>query len=347
MGLKFPLEPVLNQPCIVGTGFLYYWTGTVWDEYGGLTDPDPYDEVYKHRTIITRGYMLGGYKSSVAWKNVNRTAHFTDITVNLGDLLTNGGSYLGGGFSDYHAYVYSADGIVSGSSVNADGFNMATEVGRTHSAGWDLKTARVDCDVLLNPNFTIGYIVGGGSAATDKHNYVTEVMLASGSAPNSPVLGGTNGGLGIFYGELYGWAVKAVSNGGQFTFATEVWTTWATVWASDGQPKGLTSKWNFGYGSDGSYAGTATLGKYNMTTGSKITTIARPGTNGEENWEMGQNWGYQIGAYNGAAQNNEATKVTYPSDTCVAMGSDTMPKGHDGCSSGATASASNYILGGY
>jgi hypothetical protein len=66
---------------------------------------------------------------------------------------------------------------------------------------------------------------------------------------------------------------------------------------------------------------------------------------GEENDQTGQNWGYCVGHYNGA-QNNNTYKVHSITDVYTVLGSDAQPKGHDGSSSGATASASALILGG-
>ena len=45
---------------------------------------------FLYRTIIVQGYMLGGYKDSSPWKNVNLTIHATDTTTNLNDHLLPG-----------------------------------------------------------------------------------------------------------------------------------------------------------------------------------------------------------------------------------------------------------------
>lgn len=307
----------------------------------------PPGSTFRFRTIITRGYMLCGYKDSSPWRNVNRTNHSTDITTNLGDVLDYAAGYAGGGFSDYYAYVYSADNTVGGASTNTSSFNMATEAGRSHNASWDTKYSRSDLDVLINPNWTIGYIVGGGYSEVDKHNYVTEVMYSAGSIGNAPSGGGTGGGIGVFYGEKYGWVSSGTSVCGYLTFSSETWSSGGISWATDGQPKGLSSKHGYGYGGIGSYAGSLELYKFNDKSGSLISTLSRAGgTQGEENLEMGQDWGYQIGGYNGSSQNNISWKLNYITDVFTLGGSDMQPKGHDGASSGATASASSQILGG-
>jgi hypothetical protein len=199
----------------------------------------------------------------------------------------------------------------------------------------------------MNPTLTIAYITGGGSSATDKHNFVTETMYAAGSAPANPVsAGGTGGGISAFYGEFRGW-INVSASVAYLTWSNETWTTGGGfALSTDGQPKGLSSKHGLGYCSAGSYGGTTTLTKFNDVTGATISGLSRPEAAGEENWQTGQDWGYSIGCYNGIIQNNNSTKVSYLTDTCVAMGADTQPKGHAGMSSGCCASASAYRLGG-
>ena len=280
------------------------------------------------------------------FRSLNKTIHSTDITSNLGDLLDYSASYIGGGFSDYYHYVYGMSGAVGGSSTFTSSVNMATDAARTHDSNWDTKTSRGDCAAMPNATLTMCYITGGGSTATDKHNYVTEIMYASGSAPANPASsGGTAGGLGSMFGQYRGW-VAVSSTGAYLTWATDTWTsaTWST--GADGQPKGLSSKHGYGYLSTGSYGGSASYNKFNdYTGGSAVSTVSRPDTCGEENHQVGQNWGYSLGSYNGA-QTNNTQKINYLTDTSTAMGSDTQPKGHNGMSSGACGTASATVLGG-
>ena len=65
---------------------------------------------------------------------------------------------------------------------------------------------------------------------------------------------------------------------------------------------------------------------------------------GEENFETGQDWGYSLGNYNGA-QNNNSHKFVHATDAITTMGSDTQPKGHAGMSSAATATAAASVVG--
>jgi hypothetical protein len=195
----------------------------------------------------------------------------------------------------------------------------------------------------LTPSLTSAYIVGGGSTAVDRHNFTTDIMFSAGTAPTSPLSGGTAGGLGSLFGQFKAWISQGA--GSSFTWATETWATGGMSWASDGQPKGLSSKHGYGYGGSGSYSGSVNLSKFSESTGTNLATVARNKTNGEENFEIGQNWGYMLGAYDGAGQNNDTARLNYLTDVWTALGSDAQPKGHDGASSGCCASGSAAFIG--
>jgi hypothetical protein len=351
MAFDFPSSPSSGTSYVTSSGEYYIYDGSGWTTLASQVSPNVYSvNPFKYRTIYTRGYTSAGYASSTPWRNVNRTQHSTDITTNLGDMIDYAASYIDGSFSDYYHYVYGDSGAVGGTSVWTSSINMSTEAARTHSASWDTKTSRRDCVSLLNATLTVCYITVGSSSATDKHNLVTEIMYAAGTAPANPIgVGGTNGAASAFYGEFYGW-INFSSTSAALNWKTETWSSGGLTFAgaSDGQPKGLSSKHGFGYCSIGSYAATAQYYKYNdVTGGSSVATISRPESCGEENCQIGQNWGYTLGAYNGASQNNNSTKTNYLTDTCVAMGADTQPKGHAGMSSGCCASAAASVLGGY
>lgn len=347
MAFDFPTSPSAGDQFVAPTGRIYlYDSSTSWTTRGDTQTSNPFTNTFRYRTIYTRGYVSAGYKNGSPWRNVNKTQHTTDVTTNLGDMVDYNASYIGGGFSDFYHYVYGMSGAVGGTSTHTSSVNMATDSGRTHDSAWNTKTTRGDCEALMNSTLTIAYITAGGSTNTDKHNYVTEVMLAAGSAPANPyTAGGTAGGIASMFGEFRGW-IGTGSSGAYLTWATETWTSAGWVTDADGQPKGLSSKLGFGYCAQGSYGGSATYRKFNdFTGGSAVATVSRPDTCGEENHQIGQNWGYSLGSYNGN-QTNNTQKINYLTDTSTAMGSDTQPKGHDGMSSGCCGTASAFLLGG-
>lgn len=342
MAFSFPSSPALGDRYIAPTGRVYIWD-TSWTTKGDTTDPNPFSEnPFLYRSIYTRGYTSGGYKSSSPWKNTNRTVHATDVSTNLGDRLDYGGSYVNGGYSDYNAYIYAVADSFSGSSKHTSSISMVTEAARTHSSSWDLTTTRDDLGCLMNSTLTAGYIVGGGSTNTDKHNYVTETMYALGTVPAGPVAGGTYGATASWYGEFRGWVWA--SGGGSISFATETWTSGGTTVATDGWGKALSTKHGHAYVKNGGNIVTGAY-KLNDTTGAQIRTDLNFDNSGEENYQTGQDWGYCLGHYNGV-QNNNTYKVNSLTDVYTVLGSDAQPKGHDGASSAATASGSSMILGG-
>jgi hypothetical protein len=348
MSFDFPASPTIGMQYVAPNGFVYlYDSNSSWTTKGDTQTSNPFSKSFKYRTIYTRGYTAGGYKDSSPWKNINRTQHATDITTNLGDMMDYAASYKTGGFSDYHLYVYGESDTSGAAATYVGSFNMSTEANRTHSTSWDMKYSRTDAEAIMNPSLTIAYICGGAQTAVDKHNLVTDTMCVAGTGGTS-LYGGTGGGLAVIFGEFKGWVSIGSSDSSKYiNFSTETWILDYWFTQSDGQPKGLSSKHGYGYCSNGSYAGTATLYKYNDISGGVIVaSVSRPESAGEENWQIGQNWGYSLGCYNGVAQTNNSTKVNYLTDTCVAMGSDTQPKGHNGMSSGCCGTASSLILGG-
>ena len=360
MAFEFPgntgdpvVPPDVGTQFVAPTGVIYlYDSSGTWTLSGNSVPSNPFSNSFRYRTIYTRGYIGAGYRNSTPWRNVNRTVHSTDVTTNLGDILDRNSAYIDGGWSDFYGYLYVMGNNVlqqswaGGSPVGwVSSYNMATEVGRTHDTNWDAKTGRYEPGVIINSNLTIGYITGGGYTATDKHNYVTETMYALGSVPDNPSVSAQQ--TATLFGEFHGW-VAAGGGVAYLTFSTETWTNGGMSWTgTDGHSKGLSTKLGHGYGKNAGNTGTTTVAKYNDVTGATINSSAAttPDSSGEENFQVGQNWGYCLGHYNGV-QNNLTYKQNYLTDAITAMGSDTQPKGHDGASSAGSGTASAYLLGG-
>jgi hypothetical protein len=341
MAFTFPSSPSLGDQFVSPMGKIYVWDGS-WTTRGDTRNPNPFTNSFKYRSVYTRGYLLGGYKDSSPWKNVNRTVHSTDITTNLGDMLDYGASYAYGGYSDFNSYVYGVDNAFPGSGTYTSSVSMITETGRSHSSSWDTKTTRGQVACMMNSSLTIGYITAGESTATDKHNYVTEIMYSAGSVQPGPTGGSSYGNAACWFGEFKGWVWA--SGGSNLTFATESWSAGGTTVGTDGWGKALSTKHGFAYIKNGGNCVTSSY-KINDTTGAQIRTDMSVQYSGEENYETGQNWGYCLGHYNGA-QNNNTYKINSLTDTVTDLGSDSEPKGHAGASSGANSSASAFMLGG-
>jgi hypothetical protein len=346
MAFDFPTSPTTGTQYVAPSGVIYiYDSGGSWTTLGDTSSPNPFINSFKYRSIYTHGLVSGGYKDSAPWRNSNKTVHSTDTTTNLGDLLDLAAAYVDGSYSDYYQYIYATSNSWPGTGSYTSSINMATEAGRTHSSSWDLTqnmTQYGDVGVVINSNLTMAWIIGN-QTLFDKHNLVTETMYSAG-------MGGSGGTAGDFiatwYGEYYGW-VKHSYEGNRnlkLEFSTETWSAGGLTVGTDGWGKALPTKDGYAYVKNG---GNIVNGIYkvNDTTGSNIRTdlTAPDGNAGEENYQTGQNWGYCLGHYNGA-QNNNTYKVTHATDSLVSLGATAQPKGHDGMSSAATASASAAFL---
>jgi hypothetical protein len=347
--LSFPSSPATGARYISPNGHPYFYDGRVWSSTGTTINPNPIaNNTFLYRTIYTRGYTHCGYQNGSPWKNTNRTVHVSDTTTNLGDMMDNNSSYIDGGFSDYNTYVFNNSGGVGGNSTITSTMSMITESLRTISSSRYMTVGRSNCKALMNPGLTAIYITAGGNSTTDKFNTLTDTMMYASYVGGSG--SGSNNGMSGFWGATYG-IIGASGTSGWLAWSTETWTTGTWSWGannSDGQPKGLSSKWGLGYNSNGSYPGTTTYYKFNDTTGANITNFSRPFKAGEENCQVGQDWGYTLGCYNdvGDGQNNRSTKQSYLTDSCVELGSAGQPKGHGGMSSGCCGTGSVTLLGG-
>ena len=347
--LSFPASPSSGTRYVAPTGRMYTYDGYSWSANGREINPNPWNNTFLYRTIYTRGYMHCGYQNSSPWRNTNRTMHMTDTTANLGDMMDYGAAYIDVGFSDFNSYCWPNAGF-QGTSTYCSSMSMITEAVRSHSGNWDMRaSSRVQSKTLMNPGLTAVYITCGGSSTTDKFSTITDTMLASGVvAANGATGGGSLGSAAGFFGQYVG-TVGSGTSSASLTWSTETWATGTWSWLSsnstDGIVHGLSSKYGVGYNSSGSNTSNAYYYKFNDTTLTYISGINRNDNAGEENYEIGQDWGYALGNYNGA-QNNNSFKQYYTSDTLVNGGSTMQPKGHGGSSSGGCATGSCTLLGG-
>jgi hypothetical protein len=374
---------------------------------------------FSTRSILTHGYMAGGYKNSNPWRNINKTWHATDVTVNMGEQLDRPFTYGGGTFSDYYGYVHGTCEVAVSSvlgnfttanlaSTHSSSYNLHTGLARTVSsmggigennssnvgwtgpegttglgistgAGWvnsgntattyytgndpqnqglsygtgsvilgvgniEMTTARSYHAGGVDQTNQQGWITGGqqGATAVDRLNFPTEIMYAG---PNACPVSSANSAV-CAHGQTVGWW-SFTGTKYYLTWATGAWTAWSTsqAWCTDGQSKFLSSKLGYHYGGTSSNATTG-FGSWNDSTGATITNaLSKPAAVGEEGYEMGQNWGYCIGSYNGV-QNNYSFKVMYATGTMYVGGDAMCPKGHGGADAGTCSSAAASITAG-
>jgi len=347
VAFNFPSSPSVGDEYVAPSGVIYvYDSSFAWTTSGDNLSPNPFLNSFKYRAIYTRGYVSGGYKDSTPWRNVNKTVHTTDVTTNLGDIIDQAAAYVDGSYSDYYQYIYATSPSWPGTGNYTSSMNMATEVGRTNQSSWNSTQSYGnygDAGVIINSNLTIAWIVGD-QTIIDKHNLVTETMYSAGSGGSG--VGTAGDWVCCWYGEFYGW-VKHSSSGNRnhkLFFTTETWSSAGLTVGTDGWGKALKTKDGYAYVKNGGNITTSAY-KVNDVSGSNIRTDLNFNNSGEENYENGQNWGYCLGEYNGA-QNNNTYKVTHGTDVYTVLGSDSQPKGHDGMSSAAMCTASANIIGG-
>ena len=286
---------------------------------------------WRYRTIINRGYMAGGYRSSVPWSNVNRTNHSNDTSSNLGNIMDQPGTYMDGGFSDVTGWTWGNDPSYPTNSNRGWAFNMTNDTRKGYNNGnLNMSTGRNDHGVS-NEDTSKSVITGGGSANTDIMTHSSETMRTN--VNNS---GLSSDYLGAAWSQTAGYHWNGTHR--KISFSTE---SWSGMFGTQGtHSKGLTSK--YGYYYIGPPNNSRNLEKVNSSTDSSIGTIGNypngQNTQGEHNMQTGQDAGYSIGMWQGSnGQANDSWKLTYSNDSFSNGNSGQsalQPKGQPGCSSG-------------
>ncbi len=336
-GLVMPIYTTATRPANPVIGQVIYNSTTAYMERfdeGNVWRPVIYSGALLYRQIITTSYVAGGYKDSSPWKNVNRMTHSTDVMINLGDLLATAANYTSGACSLTTAFMWCAspEAFPVTPTNTTVAFAMTTETTLGTATRWNLGNARNDCGTIFKET-EYAYVTGGGPAAVDVFNLSTETVTAGGVSGQTGDASYQNG-VSAFSGEFVGywWG----SSGQKLTFSTGTSYTVADASgvSTNRQQKGISSKVGRGYmGNEGTYNGGYNLRRYVISTDS-YTTVAKPvGNSGEENFDMGQNWQYMMGMYDGA-QNNRGWKFTYATDSGYELGSGSVRTGVAGGSSG-------------
>lgn len=333
-GVQFPNYS--SPPSSPVAGQVYYdtikrtmrqWDGTSWNQIA--IGPGE----FKYRTIITTGYVMGGYKSSSPWKNVNRMVHSTDVMTDLGDQLAYTASYSPAAPSITTGWMFAAANAHSVATTQVCGFNFATETGRAANSANFMAAARNDAGVAFKETDYV-HILSGTN--TDKFNFTTETSALSGL---SIIADGTGGGVQAVCDQYY----AGIYNDGSYQaiqFAVDAITSdrvnsSATPWGNHNQQKPINSKNRKGYGgNEGTYNGGYNYRVHDMVTATHEKTVVKPmGNIGEENYDMGQEHQYCMGQYDGA-QNNRGHKFFYATDSGYELGAGSVRTGVAGGSSG-------------
>ena len=245
------------------------------------------------------------------------------------------------------ASTYGADTDASGVGWDWDGDNPTSISGFTYGSapgnwdadstvegvgGWGLSYSYGDCGCMSQMGIS-GYITQGGTSATNRLNFATEVMFIT---TDSGISNGYGTGMG---GQSTGYMVTGSTNR-KLTWSNQSWANFTgTIDSNDAWRKGHWTKkgWHFAGNGGNVTGGFVRFNDSNgaATGGSQFSTLSNVG---EENMESGEDHGYMLGNYNGQ-QNNMTWKFTYATYTTTNCAAVTRPKGHYGQSSGACSTA--------
>lgn len=285
------------------------------------------------RQVITKGYVLAGYRNSSPWTSVNEVTHSTDTTIDLGGPLNNSTAYPGGMCDDTFAYVLKANNQVGGSSTQVNKYNMRTNTSVIGpSSPYNVNNA----GTIMHQEQSYAYgKPADGSAAIMKFNFTTQSWMNSLGAS----FGNNSQTMSAFYHEFKGFHYGD-DNGVKFTFATESQAN-SPCNGVHGQQKAISSKLSYLYaGNEGSYNGGYNLRRFSVATESNVGNVSKPiGNTGEEDFDMGQAHQYMLGNYNGE-QNNRSWRFNYSTDSGYEGGGSMQSKGVPGRSSAYSAQRS-------
>jgi hypothetical protein len=285
------------------------------------------------RQIITKGYVLSGYRNSQPWTSVNEVTHSTDTTIDMGGPLNNSTAYPGGMCDDTYAYVLKANNTVGGQSSNMNRYSMRTNTSVQYgNSPYEVANAGT---LMHHEQFYAYGKPAQGSAAIMKFNFTTGAWMSSLGA----AYGNNSQTMSAFYHEKYGYHYGD-DNGVRLTFATETQAQ-SPCNGVHGQQKAISSKLTYLYaGNEGNYAGGYNLRRFNVVTETNVGNVSKPiGNCGEEDFDMGQNWQYMLGNYNGE-QNNRSWRFNYATDSGYEGGGSMQSKGVPGRSSAVSTQRS-------
>ena len=280
---------------------------------------------WETRTIVTTGYLNGGYAASAVWNNTNKITYATDTTIDLGDNSQEAAhNYQSSAHNDIKSFTWGASNAHCVAASNVICFNMRTDQPITSGYTRSWPYAHINNGTIQQYEERAWVTSTYGSSAIYEWNLTTEIL---GALQNNS--GGQNWGTSHeFYGIFYG-------NGERiFNYATRQTTTRSgTVIAGDGLQHTIPFKKTFHVaGREGNPS--TNWRETNMITNTSADAIGtKAAYSGEENHLIAQDWGYCLGFYNGTHVNT-SYKMIYATRAQNTGSSTMQPKGKVGNSSG-------------
>ena len=277
-----------------------------------------------------------------------------------GEQVDRSASYCDGTWSDYNGYIHGTVNSYQGNSSHTSSYNLHTGICRNQgdgrfsqysygyegddpknvmgynvTGGWQMNAGRNDCGCATAQKEQAGYITGGGSSTTNKLHFATEIMY---NTSNSGDSGDFVAGCGMESRSYFSWRNSSQK---YIQHSNDSWSNQGFAGNNRGWCKALPTKWGHFYIGTSNNV-TTPLRKVRGSDGTALSNYNRSRAAGEENMEMGQDWGYKLGDFNGQ-QNNHTEKWNYSNDSITTMGFACRPKGHYGQSSAACSSAAGAV----
>ena len=333
--------------------------GAFW-QYPGQTAQSTGVDTWRYRSLITHGYISGGYKGSQPWRSMNKTWHNNDTTMYTGEQVDRAAAYCDGTWSDFNGYIHGTVNSYAGNSSHTSSYNLHTGICRNQgdgrfsqysygyegdnprtvmgynvTGGWQMNAGRNDCGCATAQKEQAGYITGGGSSTTNKLHFATEIMYNTNNSGDS---GDFVAGCGMESRSYFSWRNSSQK---YIQHSNDSWSNQGFAGNNRGWCKALPTKWGHFYIGTSNNV-TTPIRKVRGSDGAALSNYNRSRAAGEENMEMGQDWGYKLGDFDGQ-QNNHTEKWNYSNDSISTMGFATRPKGHYGQSSAACSSAAGAV----
>ncbi len=333
--------------------------GAFW-QYPGQTAQSTGVDTWRYRSLITHGYISGGYKGSQPWRSMNKTWHNNDTTMYTGEQVDRAAAYCDGTWSDFNGYIHGTVNSYAGNSSHTSSYNLHTGICRNQgdgrfsqysygyegdnprtvmgynvTGGWQMNAGRNDCGCATAQKEQAGYITGGGSSTTNKLHFATEIMY---NTSNSGDGGDFVAGCGMESRSYFSWRNSSQK---YIQHSNDSWSNQGFAGNNRGWCKALPTKWGHFYIGTSNNV-TTPIRKVRGSDGAALSNYNRSRAAGEENMEMGQDWGYKLGDFDGQ-QNNHTEKWDYSNDSITTMGFACRPKGHYGQSSAACSSAAGAV----
>ena len=333
--------------------------GAFW-QYPGQVAQSTGVDTWRYRSLITHGYISGGYKGSQPWRSMNKTWHNNDTTMYTGEQVDRAAAYCDGTWSDFNGYIHGTVNSYAGNSSHTSSYNLHTGICRNQgdgrfsqysygyegdnpknvmgynvTGGWQMNAGRNDCGCATAQKEQAGYITGGGSSTTNKLHFATEIMYNTNNSGDS---GDFVAGCGMETRSYFSWRNSSQK---YIQHSNDSWSNQGFAGNNRGWCKALPTKWGHFYIGTSNNV-TTPIRKVRGSDGAALSNYNRSRAAGEENMEMGQDWGYKLGDFDGQ-QNNHTEKWDYSNDSITTMGFATRPKGHYGQSSAACSSAAGAV----